>query len=148
MATEWCVPANRKPVIEESQRLLANEGFYSGPIDADWYNGSNAALHALKNDRDSVIGERDTAIGERDTVISERDAVTAERDAVQQSLDTANGVILTNQDLITQLEAQVAELEQRDPEASQRLAAARSNLIGFGAALGLKIEAIDGGDPV
>ena len=122
MATEWCVPANRKPLIEDSQRVLANEGFYTGPIDADWYVASNAGLHALKNDRDAVV---------------------AERDGLQQALDSANGVISDNQKLIAQLEAQVAELEQRDPAASIKLAAARSSFIDFATALGLKIEPLN-----
>ena len=150
MATDWCVPANRKPVIEESQRLLANEGFYTGPIDADWFNGSNNALHALKNDRDAIITARDALVTERDALVTERDelvvardALIAERDTAQQSLTSANATIAANATLISQLQTQVSELEQRDPDATLKLEAARSSFIAFGTALGLKIEPID-----
>ena len=125
MPTEWCVPANRKPVIEESQQVLKDAGFYSGPIDGDWFTASNSALHALKNDRNALTAQRDA-------VIAERNAVITQRDALQQSLDTANGVIA---ELTARLENQSG--------ATQRLATARSNLIGFATALGLKIEPVD-----
>ena len=112
---DWCVPGNRQAVIEGSQQLLADEGYYTGPIDADWFNGSAAALVAL------------------------RDA----RNALQTSLDDANTTLTANAALIAQLEARVAELEQRDPDASARLDAARNHFIDFGTALGLKIEPLD-----
>ncbi len=126
---EWCVPGNRRPVIEDSQRLLANEGFYSGPIDADWYVGSSGALLALNNNRTLAVSERDAAI--------------EQRDEMQAALDTANETIAANDLLITNLQARIVELEQRDPDATERLEAARSSLIDFATALGLKIEPID-----
>ncbi|MCP3990523.1 MAG: hypothetical protein GY724_15705 [Actinomycetia bacterium] len=147
---DWCVPGNRKAVIEGSQQLLADEGLYTGPIDADWYTGSNAALVALRDDRNQMRSERDTAatardtaVGERDVAIAARDAAITERDALQVSLDDANNVNTENATLIAQLEARITELEQLDPEASQRLAAARGHFIDFGTALGLKIEPLD-----
>lgn len=147
---DWCVPGNRKAVIEGSQRLLADEGLYTGPIDADWYTGSSTALVALRDDRNQARTERDTAVSARDAAVAERDALAAardaavaERDALQVSLDEATTTITANTTLITQLEARIAELEQADPEASQRLAAARSHFIDFGTALGLKIEPLD-----
>ena len=133
---EWCVPGNRKPVIEDSQRLLANEGYYSGPIDADWYVGSSGGLLALNNDRK-------LAISERDTFLAERDAAVEQRDALQRSVDAANETIAANQVLITNLQSRIAELEQLDPDATIRLEAARSSLLSFGSALGLKIEPVD-----
>lgn len=154
---DWCVPGNRKPVIEDSQRLLANEGFYSGPIDADWYVGSSGALLALNNDRKLAGSERDTFLTERDAAVEQRDAAVEQRDALQLSLsaaveqqdalqlslDAANETISANQLLITDLEARIADLEQLDPEATERLEAARSSLISFATALSLKIEPAD-----
>jgi hypothetical protein len=147
---DWCVPGNRKAVIEDSQRLLADEGLYTGPIDADWYTGSSTALVALRDDRnqarterDDAVTARDAAMAERDTAAAARDAAMAERDAVQASLDEANATLASNMALLTQLEARIAELEQADPEATQRLAAARGHFINFGTALGLKIEPLD-----
>lgn len=147
---DWCVRGNRKPVIEESQRLLAAEGFYSGPIDADWFRGSSGALVALNNDRklarterDNAVNERDAFLTERDTAIGERDTAIGERDALQVSLDEASDSIAANRALITALRAQVAELEQRDPEATARLEAARAGLLSFGEALGLRVEVVE-----
>lgn len=147
---DWCVPGNRKPVIEDSQRLLANEGFYTGPIDADWYVGSSGALLALNNDRKLAISERDAFLTERDAAVEQRDALqlsldtaVEQRDAFQLSLDAANETLSANQVLITGLESRIAELETLDPEATERLEAAQSSLISFAAALRLKIEPVD-----
>lgn len=142
---DWCVPGNRKAVIEQSQQLLADEGYYTGPIDADWYTGSAGALDALLADRNQARTERDTAIDERDTAITARDAALAERDAAQASLDQANDTIAANAVLITQLQDRITELEQNqgDGDAAQKLEAARSHFIDFGTALGLKIEPLD-----
>jgi hypothetical protein len=145
---DWCVPGNRRPVIEQSQRLLADEGFYTGPIDADWYTGSASALMALRDDRnqvrsdrDAAIGERDAAMAARDAAFSERDAVIGERDALRSSLDEAN-------DTIAQLEARIADLEQGGSGgAGERLAAAQSHFIDFGTALGLKFELLEPTEP-
>lgn len=142
---DWCVPGNRKSVIEGSQRLLRDEGFYSGPIDADWYLGSSGALVALNNDRQQARRERDEALTGRDQAVAARDQAISERDAAQASLADANATIAANVALIADLRAKIEELEERDPEATERLAAARAGFLGMADALGLKI---DDADPV
>jgi hypothetical protein len=90
---DWCVPGNRQSVIEGSQRLLRDEGFYSGPIDADWYTGSAGALTALNNDRKQAVRERDQAVDALDDAVAARDQAVDQRDAIQASLDAANATI-------------------------------------------------------
>lgn len=133
---DHCVPGNRKAVIENSQRLLADEGFYTGGIDADWFNGSSNALIALNDDRKAAIAARDSSQ-------SEIDDLRSERDALQASLDGANSTISANQILIAQLQTQLDDFEGLDREAAERLVNARDAFISFGSALGLKIEAAD-----
>lgn len=140
---DWCVPGNRQSVIEGSQRLLRDEGFYSGPIDADWYTGSAGALVALNNDRKQTGRERDEAFTERDQAVAARDQAIGERDAAQSSLEEANATIAANVTLIADLRTQIEELEARDPEATEKLAAARAGFLGLAEALGLKIDDAD-----
>ncbi len=127
---DWCVPGNRESVIKGSQQLLADAGFYTGPIDADWYLGSSGGLVALNNDRVQAREERDAAVADLD------DAIAA-RDAARTSLEDANSTIAT-------LQARVAELEAGggggDADATEKLAAARAGFLGLAEALGLKIE--------
>lgn len=135
---DWCVPGNRKPVIEGSQRLLADEGFYRGPIDADWYVGSAGALSALNNDRR-------LARQERDQFLDERNEAVAARNAIQGQLDEATATIAARDAAIAELQARLDELDGIDPEASEKLAAARGGLVTFAEALGLRLDPV--GDP-
>ncbi|MEM8922396.1 MAG: hypothetical protein AAGD35_02765 [Actinomycetota bacterium] len=128
---DWCVPGNRQSVIEGSQRLLADEGFYSGPIDADWYLGSSGALVALNNDRKQAAQERDEFLDQRD--------------ALQAEVDQANSALAANATLITQLRARITELEQNQGsgDADERLAAARAGFQGLAEALGFALQDAD-----
>lgn len=114
MSTEHCVPANREPIIKESQQVLADAGFYDGVIDGDWYTASNAGLHALKNAyADTIVRLGELANYERD-----HGELEAELTAVEGALELANvrigglqAQIVESTNAIAARDARIAELE-------------------------------------